>query len=798
MRLGTNATPGVAPPVQVSCRKLGLLLSAAALVWAGGGGSALAEAPASSKSDAFPALWGDEDRSSEKGVDLFSKSFDELLQLEIVTSTAGPQESRMAPSTVHVITEEMIQRRGYANLADLLEDIPQIEIQRKAIAEFRDMVTFRGLAGNNRFIVMRDGYRINDAAGSPHSMGHNYPLANVARVEVVLGPASAIYGADAFTGVVNIISKNGEEAEGIKVTGSYGRFNTTENTLEAGVKLFDDVSLALTGSFYYSDEPFLPDFYPDEFSWYTNQYRKDGKARASPFAPPEATVDVPIKPWGPSTLAYFAGARLDAGDFRVGYDRLYDSYTSSGGVRPEFSLYIDEAKWAYTIQSAYARHELRKLDDRLRLLSSISVSTYEVAPESRFANSFCEYGGYNASTGDFSGGFKYQEDLAWLAEERLSYDFARWLSGSLGVTYQDVMGQPKSADLYQQYDPDVPAGLQGHVYPGTRVTDAEGNDLSVPTDFYYFRYQNLGTYLELQSSPWDWLSLTAGGRLDYNTRWGTNMAPRAGLAVTPWEGMWVKALYGEAFLAPSPYYAFNHFGSFYPATDDDGNVTGLQSAFWRVPNPDLEPEKLRTVEVNVSQNFQDMIVVGANGYYTWVRDLISVNENHDELFQGWPVATVQRLVNRGEASAYGATGRVEGIWRPADFTVNPWVSYTWSDGEVAGEPLPFNATHTVKGGLDLAWKGLSLSTRVINRSESLHPVQRDDKGNALAVPGSTVLNLHLRYSRIVAIDRFRVSAWVRFQNLLDSRYEHVTNESDQFTGAPQDPLRVIGGLELQY
>jgi len=746
-----------------------------------------------------PTVEAWEERTPEGDVDLFSMSFDELLQLEVVTTSARPQESRVAPSTVHVITEEMIQRRGYATLTDLLEDLPEVEVQRKAIAEFRDMVTIRGLAGNNRFIVLLDGYRINDAAGTPHSMGYNYPVADVERVEVVLGPASALYGADAFTGVVNIITKSGKEREWVKVTGSYGRFNTTENSVAAGVELFPDVSLAVVGSVYYSEEPYLPDFYPGKFSWYNDQYRNQGKARASPFAPPDATVDVPVKPWGPPTLAYFTSARLDAGDFRLGYTRLYDSYSSSGGVRPEFSLYIDEAQWAYTIQSVYGQHTLKALQDRLQLLSSVSVSTYEVDPESRFVNSFCEYGGYKAGPdGSFSGGFKYQEDMAWKLEERLSYNFARWLSASVGLTYEDFSGQPKSADLYHPYDPNVPANLQGHVYPGTRVIDANGNDLSVPTDFYYFRYQNVGSYLELQSSPLDWLSITGGARLDYNTQWGMNVAPRAGLAVSPWGGMWFKTLYGEAFLAPSPYYGYNHFGSFYPATGDDGEIVGLQSAFWRVPNPDLEPEKLRTLELSLSQTIEDMVVLSANGYYTWVRDLISSDESQDELFQGWPVATVQRLVNRGSAHAYGATGRLEGIWRPGGITINPWASYTWSDGEVEGEPLPFNAKHTAKGGLDLAWRGISLSTRVLYRSESLHPVQKDADGDALAVADSTVLHLHLRYSEIVHIDRFKLSAWLRIRNLLDARHGHVTNESDQFIGAPQDPLRVVGGVELRY
>src|SRR5205814_10598895 len=122
-------------------------------------------------------------------------------------------------------------------------------------------------------------------------------------------------------------------------------------------------------------------------------------------------------------------------------------------------------------------------------------------------------------------------------------------------------------------------------------------DTNIPDDFVKLRYSNLGAFAQMQYAMTPALSLTLGGRTDYNTRYGGTFKPRIGLVARPAPATTVKASYGSAFLAPSPYQAYAHWGSFYSM--DAGQT--YASSYWHLPNPDLKPQLKKTIEVNVLQ-----------------------------------------------------------------------------------------------------------------------------------------------------------------------------------------------------
>lgn len=153
-------------------------------------------------------------------------SLAEILNLEVVTASKTAEKISEAPATVYVFTHEMIVNAGYYSLDQLLEAVPEIELQNKAVAEYNNYYSIRGISGNDKFIVLLDGFRFNSPTGSPHVIATNYPLANAKRVEVILGPASALYGADAFGGVVNIITFDESDGAGGQVNASFGDFST--------------------------------------------------------------------------------------------------------------------------------------------------------------------------------------------------------------------------------------------------------------------------------------------------------------------------------------------------------------------------------------------------------------------------------------------------------------------------------------------------------------------------------------------------------------------------------------------
>jgi outer membrane receptor for ferrienterochelin and colicin len=730
---------------------------------------------------------------TEEVSELRELSLEELMEVKVVTATALAHSIGETPSTVYVFTEETLKRRGYTTLTQLLEDVPEFEIHYRAEPEWNELMTVRGILGrgNEKLIILLDGFRIDAKSETPHAVGHNFSLAGVERVEVVIGPVSALYGSDAFVGVVQLISKSGAELHGGRVTASIGRFNTTENSFSAGAKA-GDISLAVTGSYYHSDEPTLPDFYPDDFRWYNERYRTGGEVHVSPFTPDDAVRVVPVQPYATPTNDSFLSVRLDIENFRFGYTQHHDRHSATTPYRPDLGLYVEDAKWAYTIQSAYGQHTYLTDDERLRINTALSLNMHEVDPDSAFINFIS---GYEKA-------FKYEYFLVAEFEEQISYRFRDWLLGTLGFSYRELTGLPKTTDLAKPLDPDAsPPELQGQVYAGSDVRDVNGRDLGVPVDFFNVRERNLGSYLELHAQPLPWLTLTAGGRFDHHTRYGDSLTPRLGVVLRPSEGTWLKLLYGEAFLAPSPDAVYSHFGSFTPVTDADGNIIGLKSAFFRLPNPDMKPERLRMGELIVSQDVGDLLRVSANGFLTHIRNRFGSVSVEDQTFKGWPVDVVSRSINLSESEAflsYGGTLRLDALVRSGKLSVNLYAAYTFTDGETAAEPLSASSKHTGKGGVDVTWRSLSLSTRVIARSGSFNSEVRDERGEPVAVGGSTVVNAHFRYSDIVRFHDLSPSLWVDVRNLLDSRYHLVSASFYDLPGSPQDPLRILVGVDLAF
>ena len=109
-------------------------------------------------------------------------SLEELMNIEVVSASRIPVKSSDAPATIHLVTEDQIKTRGYLNLEQVLEDIPGIEIQKKASVEYSNYFTFRGIDGSEKFIIMMDGMRINSPTGTPLAIAYNYPVINARQI----------------------------------------------------------------------------------------------------------------------------------------------------------------------------------------------------------------------------------------------------------------------------------------------------------------------------------------------------------------------------------------------------------------------------------------------------------------------------------------------------------------------------------------------------------------------------------------------------------------------------------------
>ncbi len=714
-----------------------------------------------------------------------------LGEMKIATVSKRAQKVTDAPAAVFVITDRMIQERGYNNLAELLEDIPEVEFNKRTAGEYGNFITMRGIAGSEKLVVLRDGFRFNSPTGAPFMLGPQYSLVNVKRVEVIIGPASALYGPDVFAGIVNIITKTGEELRGSSVSTSFGRYGTVENTFATGFKLSaqDGVSVAISGQRFTSNEPDFPNLYPSDYKWYNTKYKTQGKLLANPFS--NAEVAVPITAFEIPTSGYALNLKINAKNFELGYARNRLEHSAGLGWRPEFTLFREDVLFGNMMEAMWAQYTLQSVSGKWESRTALSRSMNELPPEAKFLNTYSNY--FDA--------YKYAYDKVVRLEEQVNFNLSDAVFLTAGGSYEDFESLPQTSDLPFQYDKTKAADAQNIHYIGTDLQDKNGASLLILQDFYHLDFQNLGGYAQLQVKAGRDLEMTFGGRYDHNTRYGDSFKPRVGLVYTPTTGVKMKLLYGEAILAPSPHKAYQHFGSFFPVVDSTNKIVRLGSAFWRLTSPDLKPERMRAYEGSFVYYTAGGFVFSCNAYYTALRDLIVDSGRPNVDFKGVNIDFVQTPTNRGEASNYGGTLRLETQFRAGKTRLKPYFSYSYSDGEIDGGQLYYTAKHTLKAGVDLTSGKLSLSPRLLYRGASYHPAL-NGKGEHYESAPYTVVNLYARFSNLIMANGWKASVFAQFQNLFDARYYNLGSASDLGTASfiltPQDPLRWNGGVAIDF
>ena len=179
----------------------------------------------------------------------------------VVTSVSKKAESIYeAPATIVVITKEDIRKRGYNDLVELLKDVPGFDLTMFYGPEYANIYQ-RGFRQNNteKTLLLFDGIEENDLWTNWAYIDRQYPLSNIARVEIIYGPASTMYGPNAFAGVINVIMQNPEDAIkpgrnlGVSANAAYGTYNTKTADVSISGK-YRSLSMTVTGRYFHSDE----------------------------------------------------------------------------------------------------------------------------------------------------------------------------------------------------------------------------------------------------------------------------------------------------------------------------------------------------------------------------------------------------------------------------------------------------------------------------------------------------------------------------------------------------------------
>ena len=126
--------------------------------------------------------------------------------------------------SIVLINSKDIENSNATNVADVLQQVAGVDIRRKGIEGMQSDINIRG-GSFDQVLILIDGIKTDDAQTGHHSMNIMIPIENIERIEIIKGPSARIYGQNAFTGVINIVTKQKLKSNLILKAG-LGSFNT--------------------------------------------------------------------------------------------------------------------------------------------------------------------------------------------------------------------------------------------------------------------------------------------------------------------------------------------------------------------------------------------------------------------------------------------------------------------------------------------------------------------------------------------------------------------------------------------
>lgn len=735
------------------------------------------------------------------------KYLDQVLNVDIKTSDRVKiQKSDRVPATVITISKEIIQNRGYQSIWDVLRDLPDFKLEFAATQEAFNIATMRGLEGMSKFIILMDGIRISSPTNERMPLLTNYPVHMAKQIEIVYGPASALYGADAFAGVINIITKKAEDIDGVEATLSGGMFNQYMGGITLGKKIGKKLSLTLSGHYMFDQQPNLSEFYNQN-----GEFNGISSLKTGTFNTVFGTVQI-----DPSTISpdydmalstYALHATIQTGGLTISAFRNQAKTPSATAKTPDNGLYNRSAFAINRVTMGSATYNAKF--GNFSSTSMLIASAYNLSPESGFQDQFNNI----QRTYVFAFGrlLKAEQILQWSQSDKLS------IIG--GITFENFLSRPKSHDLQSPVtNINSPTGI----FVGTQTTNTPNG---LPVTFEELNYNNIGGFIQAEYSPIKNLLFTLGGRYDFNTRYDPVINPRFGVVWQPSKKTTVKAMHGWAYLAPSPLQAFEQFGSF--ITNDNGST--FTSDFFRLPNPALQPQTIKSTELHFKTYLSESFSASLTGHYSTAENLFTTttDANRPEVarfggqYLGWPVGTIEVRVNEGQQIIYGGTLQLDyfkdfGVivrGEPISGQIRAYVATSFIDGTVdqdaAGPQDPIQIAYiaplSIKAGFDFSLGRLFVGIRGQYYNEQRVPnLTQADSKTRQTLDGYTVLDMNVGY-QFNAMARL----FVKVENLTDARYRNIVvganplgtinDQTGEFPfGAPQNPLRISGGVNLKF
>ena len=507
-----------------------------------------------------------------------------LDQTIVETASKSAETASTAPATSTIITAEDIARFHIRTIDEAINflslgmvstnPLHSVEVGARGVLLTSDF--------GNHVLLLVDGHVMNEQwDGTAYfERGAAIPIELVDHIEIVLGPGSVLYGSNAMLGVINVITKRAKDFAGGRVV------------------VESEVPTSLRGAVGYGQE-----------------FRLFGRPAEVTFEAEYYTHTGPSFGFGPQAYGT---------DAVTGLPKRFNGSPNGTGVwggSADHSYYT-------RVPAAYARLIVGDVEISAR------AATYKRATP--YVN------GFNQTVGDFDAADNYELDR-WLSldiKHRIAlssvvdlrtrlygdtYDFQQYLTshapedcfpGQNGGCRRKVLGVSRWAGLETQGTFDwardgrfvTLLGADGrvrHVGQKTDIVDLDSGANPGSVGAARRTESLLGVFLQQTARPTRSIGLNAGARLDLDERFGSALSPRVAATWSSWEGATWKAVYSEAFRAPTLYEL--------SYVDPSAQIAATS----------LRAERVRSVEASLEQRFgRQRVLFGV--FRSWWRDMVSL------------------------------------------------------------------------------------------------------------------------------------------------------------------------------
>ena len=175
-------------------------------------------------------------------ITLFSQEKKQVQKLDtiLIKSTRIDLPFKDNSRTINIITSEAIENSAVTNVADLLQQVAGVDIRRRGTAGSQADLYIRG-GGFDQTLLLIDGIKMDDSQTGHHTMNAALPIEVIERIEIIKGPAARIFGQNAFTGAINIVTKK-KLSDTVAVHMEKGSFGQSNGSVTIG-KEFENSSV---------------------------------------------------------------------------------------------------------------------------------------------------------------------------------------------------------------------------------------------------------------------------------------------------------------------------------------------------------------------------------------------------------------------------------------------------------------------------------------------------------------------------------------------------------------------------